>query len=59
MGKDPKAILDATTPQVRKIVGEILEIEREYQHFQNIDKTGKNDEICNRIIRLIKKEEDQ
>jgi len=59
MEKDPKAILSATTPQVQKIVNDILEIEREYQHLQNLGKTGKSEEIRSKIIRLIEKESEQ
>ena len=59
MGKDPKAILESTTPQVKKLVEEILSIEREYQHFQNLGKTGKNVEIQNKIIRLLERESEQ
>ena len=59
MARDPKAILDSTTPQVRQLVGEILEIEREYQHFQNLTKTGKNEEIRKKIVQLIERESEQ
>ena len=59
MNRDPKVILESTTPQVKALVGEILEIEREYQHFQNLSKTGKNSEICKRIISLLEKESEK
>ena len=59
MDRDPTTIFESTTPQVKALVGEILEIEREYQHFQNLSKTGKNAEICKRIISLLEKETDK
>ncbi len=32
----PQEVLDSTTPQVRKVIGEILKIEKANKHIQNL-----------------------
>lgn len=55
--RNPKEIMALTTPQVRKVVSEILKIENEYKGYRNLaalkDKEG---ELCDRIIHLLEKE---
>jgi hypothetical protein len=56
MTLNPKEILSQTSAQVRETVTEILEIEREYQHFQDLKSAKKLDEVKSRIIKLVKQE---
>jgi hypothetical protein len=52
----PEDVLKSTTPQVKKLVAEILKFEKEYQHHQNLSAAGKENELCDRIIHLIERE---
>lgn len=55
--KDPKEVLSTTTPQVRKLIEEILKLEREYQNYQNLSQLkDKENELCDRIVKLIERE---
>tara|TARA_R110000824_G_scaffold33248_1_gene106631 strand:- start:859 stop:1032 length:174 start_codon:yes stop_codon:yes gene_type:complete len=55
--KTPEEILSSTTPEVKKLISEILKYEKEYQHFKNLSKVkDKENELCKRIIRLIESE---
>lgn len=58
MGEEPTPddVLKSTTPQVKSLVAEILKLEKEYQHHQNLSAAGKENELCDRIIRLIERE---
>ncbi len=55
----PKDILDSTTPQIRQVIEKVLQIEKEYEHIQNIEK-NKNlekqiaDDICKIFDKEIK-----
>ena len=52
----PDDVLESTTPQVRSLVAKILKLEKEYQHHQNLSAAGKENELCDRIIRLIERD---
>jgi hypothetical protein len=56
MYKKPKEILSSTTKEVQKLVSDIIALEKEYQHIQNIEGSGKSKEITNHIIKLIERE---
>lgn len=59
MGDEPTPddVLKSTTPQVKSLVAEILKLEKEYQHYQNLSELReKENELCDRIIRLIDRE---
>jgi len=53
----PKEILDSTTPEVRKLIEEILKVEKKYQHVQNlaIDRTS-DALIAEEMIKIIHQE---
>ena len=53
----PEDVLDATTDEVRSLIGGILEIEREYENKKNLhlNKSLEKD-IGDRIVKLIEKE---
>ena len=57
MKKDsPEEVLDSTSPEVKKIISEVLTIEKEYHHFQNLaEMKDKEKELCNRIKKNIEK----
>lgn len=51
----PNEIIESTPVEIRSLIDEILKIEKEYQHFRELKELkGKDDEISNRIIQLIK-----
>jgi len=53
----PDEIIKATTPQVTSLIEKILQVEREYQHFQNIESSRQLEtEICNKLSKLIDEE---
>ncbi|MEQ9450497.1 MAG: hypothetical protein RJQ07_02835 [Pseudomonadales bacterium] len=53
----PEEIINATTPQVAGLIEKILQVEREYQHFQNIESSRQLEtEICNKLAKLIDEE---
>jgi len=53
----PEDILRYTTPQVKGLINEILKLEREYQNYQNLSAVReKENELCDRIVRLIERE---
>lgn len=55
--KDPKEVLSSTTSQVRKLIEEILKLEREYQNYQNLSQLkDKENELCDRVVKLIERE---
>jgi len=56
MHKKPKEILSSTSKEVQSLVNDILALEKEYQHIQNIEGSGKSKEITTHIIKLIEKE---
>jgi len=53
----PKDILNSTTPQIREIIEKILQIEKNYEHMQNLEK-NKNLEkqIADEISKIFDKE---
>lgn len=53
----PADILNSTTPQIRRLVEEVLKIEKDYQHIQNIKSNRTLEkEIAGKIKRLLEKE---
>lgn len=53
----PEEILHSTSPKVAKLIEQILQIEREYQHYQNLEANRHLEtEICNRIVKAIDEE---
>lgn len=55
--KSPDDVLRSTTPEIQKIITEILKYEREYQHFKNLSALkDKENELCDRISKLISSE---
>ena len=56
MEKDPNVILSSTTPEVKKLVGEVLALEKEFQHIQNLESSGNAREIVHRIIKAVERE---
>jgi hypothetical protein len=56
MSRDPKEILASTTQQVRDVVTNMLEVEREYQHFQDLKAAKKLEEVKSRLINIIREE---
>ncbi|MCP1676640.1 tryptophan synthase alpha subunit [Natronocella acetinitrilica] len=52
----PREILESASPNARKTVNEILEIEQEYQNYKNLQSvTGVEKEIAKRIKQLIER----
>lgn len=50
----PEDVLDSTSSEVKKIISEIILIEKEYQHYQNLsDMKDKQKELCERIKKTI------
>jgi hypothetical protein len=50
----PEDVLDSTSDDVKKIISEILMIEKEYHHFQNLSNMKeKEKELCARIKKTI------
>ena len=50
----PKDVLDATSSNIKKIIADIISIEKEYQHYQNLsDMKDKQKELCERIKKTI------
>lgn len=50
----PKDVLDSTSSKIKKIISEIIIIEKEYQHYQNLSgMKDKQKELCGRIKRTI------
>lgn len=55
--KTPKDVMASTTPQVRKVVSEVLKIENEYKGYRNLASVkDKENELCERLIRLLEQE---
>jgi hypothetical protein len=55
--RTPKEIMASTTPQVRKVVSEILKIENEYKGYRDLAALkDKEVELCDRIVRLLEQE---
>lgn len=53
----PDDVLKTTTPQVKSLVAEILKLEKEYQNYPDLSIVRpKENELCDRIIRLIERE---
>lgn len=53
----PKDILNSTTPEIRKIIEKVLQIEKEYEHIQNLEKNKSLEkEIADQIMKVIDKE---
>lgn len=58
--RTPKEIMASTTPQVRKVVSEILKIENEYKGYRDLAALkDKEVELCDRIVRLLEQETKQ
>ena len=53
--KTPAEVYKSASPEVRRLLSEILKIEQEYQHFQWLDNRQVH-EIGRRIVKLIEKE---
>lgn len=52
----PKEVLESTTDTVRAMIAEVIKIEKEYQHYQNLsDVKDKEKEVCARIKKLIER----
>ena len=52
----PKEIINSASPKTRKMVNDILEIEREYQHYKNTGAAGSVEKtIAQRIMKLIER----
>ncbi len=49
----PTEIGSAIDPSVKKLIGKILSIEKEYKHIGTLSK-GLEDEICTRILSAIR-----
>lgn len=47
-------VMTALDPSVRKLIGQILAIEKEYRHIGNLSEIN-DDDICKRIISEIEK----
>ena len=52
---DPEDVMNSTTDQVKHIVGKILNIEKEYQHFKNIPKS-KEKGIIDKLVNIFHEE---
>ena len=53
----PDEVLNSTTPQIKKLIAEILKLEKEYQNYQNLSALReKENELCDRIARLIERD---
>ena len=53
----PNDVLKSTTPQVRNLIGGILKLEKEFQHYRNLSQLkDKENDLCDRIGRLIERE---
>ena len=56
MQKTPKEIKNAFSEKTERMVNEILDIEREYQHYKDTRSAGSIErEIAQRIIKLIRR----
>lgn len=52
--RTPDEILRSTTPQVQRLISDILKIEKEYQQFRDLSRLrDKETELCERIIHLL------
>ena len=52
----PQEVINSATPDVQRIVESILQIEQEYQHFQNVDSNSDvRKEIESKILKVIDK----
>jgi hypothetical protein len=52
----PEDVLDSTSSEVKKIISEIITIEKEYHHYQNLSNVKeKEKELCARIKKTIEK----
>jgi len=50
----PQEVLDSTSPQIRKLLAEVIKIEQEYQHYKNLSSVKtKEREVCDRIVKLL------
>lgn len=57
MSKNPSEILASTSDQVRKIIAEILEIEKQHGYIQNIESNvSLEKDIGEEIIKLLERE---
>ena len=53
----PREVLNSASPNVRKTVNEILEIEQEYQNYKNLSSVASVEkEIGQRIKQLVERE---
>lgn len=43
-------------PQIKKIISEVLKIEKEYQYVKNLKSAGKQNEVLGKVIRVIEQE---
>ncbi len=53
--KSPKEVLASTTPEVQKLISEILKYETEYRHQKKLSKDNEA-ELSARIVKLIDRE---
>jgi len=52
----PEDVLNSTSSEVKKIISDIILIEKEYHHYQNLsDMKDKQKELCDRIKKTIEK----
>jgi hypothetical protein len=49
----PSEIGSALDPSVKKLIGKILSVEKEFKHIGTLSK-GQEDEICSRILSAIR-----
>lgn len=53
-GKSAKDIMASFDPTIKKLIGQILAIEKEYRHMGTLAETNEED-ICQRIVAEIEK----
>jgi len=53
----PKEVLESTTPQVRSVIDQVLQIEKAQKHIQNLSANRTIEaSIAEEILRVIKRE---
>jgi Ni,Fe-hydrogenase I small subunit len=52
-----KEVLDSTTPQVQAVINQILKIEKQYKHIENISSSKSVEtQIADAIVKVIHQE---
>jgi hypothetical protein len=49
----PQDIIASATPEVRRLVESILQIERDFQHYQNVDTADLRKDIEAKILKAV------